>query len=233
MTTKNTLSDRLRELNKSKEFQDRAQHYRRMMLLGEKIYGRRKDLDLSQSELARLSETTQRIISELEGGIYAPSNGIGEDLYDRLASALEIDRDYLFSDKIDRRTFELFSYLYQKTQGDLDIMQFMKLPYFVDLHSVNELGFQVSNLSYIRWEYGPFDRNIYTYRALFESRPKDIKFLYIADFLENIDKTLESLPVDNGEKLKKLSYDTPPMKKIGATILGKEGWGEKLDLRVV
>jgi transcriptional regulator with XRE-family HTH domain len=68
-----------------------------MILLAEKIFGRRKDLGLSQAELAAKAESTQRIISELENAVYAPSNGIGEELYDKLASALEIDRDYLFS----------------------------------------------------------------------------------------------------------------------------------------
>jgi len=140
MTTKNTLSSKLRELKKSKGFQKKSEHFRKMIILGEKIYGRRKDLDMSQTELATRSGTTQRIISGLESGTYAPANGIGEGLYDRLGQALDIDRDYLFSEKIDRRTFELYSYLYQQTKKDLDIMQFMKLPYFVDLNAVKELA---------------------------------------------------------------------------------------------
>lgn len=230
MTAKSSLSDKLRELKKSKGFQEKTQHYKRMIILGEKIYGRRKDLGLSQADLAAKSGTTQRIISELESGAYAPSNGIGEDLYDRLGQALQIDRDYLFSDKIDRRTFELYAYLYQKAKGELDIMQFMKLPYFVDLSTVKELGFQISNLSYVRWEYGPFDKNIYAYRTLFEGKRQDVNFLYIADFLESIDKALKPLPINNGKELKKLSYKTAPMKKLKTTIRGKAGWGEKLDM---
>ena len=230
MTTKNTLSERLRELRKSKSFQEKSAHYGRMIILGAKIYGRRKDLGMSQDELASKSGTTQRIVSELENGNYASSSGIGEDLYDRLGKALQIDRDYLFSEKIDRRTFELYAYLYQKAKKDLDIMQFMKLPYFVDLNAVKELGFQITNLEYIRWEYGPFDKKIYAYRSLFEGKKPVVKFTYIGDFLPNIDKTLQSLPIDNGEKLKELSYETAPMKKFRSASFAKKGLGEKLDL---
>ena len=230
MTTKSSLSDKLRGLKKSKEFQKKSNHYKRMIILGEKIYGRRKDLELSQSELAKKTGVTQRIISELENGTYASAYGISEDLYDRLAQALQIDRDYLFSDKIDRRTFELFAYLYQKTGGKMDIMQFMKLPYFVDLAAVKDLGHPISNFSYIRWEYGPFDKNIYAYRPLFEEKKQKVKFSYISDFLESVDRAIKSLPINNGEQLKKRSYKTGPMKKLGATEQNKVGWGKRLNL---
>jgi len=230
MTTKSSLSDKLKGLTKSKDFIKKSDHYKRMIILGEKIYGRRKDLGLSQSELAKKTGVTQRIISELENGVYAPAYGVSEVLYNRLAQALKIDRDYLFSDKIDRRTFELYAYLYQQVKGDLDIMQFMKLPYFVDLAAVKDLGFQISNFSYVRWDYGPFDKNIYAYRTLFEGKKQDIKLLYIVDFLESIDRALKPLPIDDGERLKKLSYKTAPMKKLNATVSGKKGRGEKLDM---
>lgn len=202
-----------------------------MILLAEKILGRRKDLGLSQSELAAKADSTQRIISEIENAAYAPSQGIGEELYDKLASALEIDRDYLFSDKIDRRTFELFAYIGKILNWKWDIMQFMKLPYFVDLEAANSLGFQISNLSYVRYEFGPFDKKVYSYRALFEDKKYNVEFSYIQDFTSFIDATLKSLPITNGEKLKKESYKTEPMKKLGATLGGKEGWNKKLVLR--
>jgi transcriptional regulator with XRE-family HTH domain len=95
--TPSRLSNRLSKFIQSDEYQIKASHHKRMILLAEKIFGRRKDLGLSQAELAAKAESTQRIISELENAVYAPSNGIGEELYDKLASALEIDRDYLFS----------------------------------------------------------------------------------------------------------------------------------------
>ena len=109
---KNSEATKLTSFMGTDEFKKKVDHHKKLIILGEKIYGRRKDLDLSQSDLAAHAETTQRIISELENGSYTPSNGIGEDLYDKLAKALEIDRDYLFSEKIDRRTFELFAYIF-------------------------------------------------------------------------------------------------------------------------
>jgi transcriptional regulator with XRE-family HTH domain len=225
-----SLSDKLAKFIKTDEFKEKSSHFQRMIILGEKIYGRRYDLKLTQSELAKRAQTTQRIISELESGRYAPSNGIGEELYDKLANALEIDRDYLFSDKIDRRTFELFAYIGGKLNWKWDIMQFMKLPYFIDLESVKTKGFKISNLTYLRYEFGPFDKNIYSYRILFEGKRPQVEFCYITDFITDIDKTLQNLPIHNGEKLKIMTYETAPMKKLGATIGGKEGWNEKLDL---
>ena len=202
-----------------------------MILLAEKIFGRRKDLGISQTELAAKAGSTQRIISELENAAYAPSHGIGEELYDKLASGLEIDRDYLFSDKIDRRTFELFAYIGKALNWKWDIMQFMKLPYFIDLNATNSLGFQISNLSYVRYGYGPFDKKIYSYRALFEDKKYNVEFSYIKDFMNVIDSTLKSLPITDGEKLKKASYKTEPMKRLGATLGGREGWHKQLVLR--
>jgi transcriptional regulator with XRE-family HTH domain len=125
-----STSKKLAKFIKSDRFRKKSHQYKRMIALGEKIYGRRKDLGLTQGELASSANTTQRIISELESGTYAPHNGIGEELYDKLSIALKIDRDYLFSEKIDRQTFELFAYLGKKLNWKWDIMQFMKLPYF-------------------------------------------------------------------------------------------------------
>lgn len=201
-----------------------------MILLAEKIFGRRKDLDLSQEELAERADSTQRIVSQLENAEYVPEKGIGEELYDKLSNALEIDREYLQSDKIDRRTFELFAYIGEKLNWEWDKMQFMKLPYFVDLNSAHKHGFQISNLEYIRYEYGPFDKKIYLYRALFGDNKFKVKFSYIEDFLNDIEQTLKSLPIKDGESLKKLSYETEPMKRLNAKLGGKEGWNEKLIL---
>jgi len=228
--TPSHLSSRLSKLTQSESFRKKSAHHKRMILLAEKIYGRRKDLGLSQGELAEKAGTTQRIISELENASYAPASGIGIELYDKLAAALEIDRDYLLSDNIDRKTFELYAYIGSKLSWNWDIMQFMKLPYFIDLEAANTLGFQLSNLSYVRHNYGPFDKNMYVYRSLFEGKSYELQCTYIHDFIDLIEQTLASLPIRNGERLKRLSYETPPMKRLGATLGGKEGWNQKLIL---
>ena len=201
-----------------------------MILLSEKIYGRRKDLHFSQTELAKRAGTTQRIISQLEDASYSPRKGIGEEMFDKLSSALEIDREYLVSDKIERKTFELFSYLSQKIGNNLDIMQYMKLPYFIDLEAIQKIGAQITGFKYIRWNYGPFDKTVYSYKELFEGEEYKIEYSYISEFFEVIDSALEALPVKNGEKLKKLSYETEPMTRIGAKLGGKEHMGEDLDM---
>ena len=198
--------------------------------MGEKVYGRRKDLSLSQEELAQRVGTTQRLISQIENGSYASKQGIGEDYYDRLAKALEIDRDYLFSEKINRKTFELFIYLEKKLRGELDIMQYMKLPYFIDLTSMKTSGCKLTNFEYYRCHYGPFDPRVYAYQSITKNFNQDIKYSYLESMIEMIDSVLENLPCENGTKLKKLSYETPPMKALGATLSGKEFMGKELDL---
>ncbi|PCI25109.1 hypothetical protein COB57_02740 [Candidatus Peregrinibacteria bacterium] len=226
----NILTEKLLKFTKDPKNQKSFSRHKKMLILAEKIYGRRKDLNLSQSDLAKKAGTTQRIISELEHSFYAVKQGLTEEMYDKLAEALEIDRDYLFSDKIDRKTFELFAYLESKVKKKLDVMQLMKLPYFIDLHFIKELGFQISNFTYIRYTFGPFDKKVYAYESLFTDTITKIHYSYIKDFFSIIDSALEELPINNGDKLKKESYNTYPMKNIGATLGGKEGWGELLIL---
>lgn len=218
-------------LVRTPEFKKSAADFSIRMILGEKIYGRRHDLHLTQSQLAKRAHTTQRIISDLEYGTYVPENGMGLKLYDKLAIALEIDRDYLLSDKINRWTFEVYAFIGKKLNWKWDIMQFMKLPYFVDLAAMKNPGFKFTNFNYVRYEYGPFDKNVYAYRGLFENKQYDLEYSYIHDFTDMIDKTLDSLPIKNGEELKKLSYKTAPMKKLKATMKGRESWEKLLDLK--
>ena len=222
----------IREFINSPKHQERIPHIKRAILLSEKIYGRRKDLWITQSELAERAETTQRVISQIEEGIYAPERWIGDQLYDKLAIALEIDRDYIISDKIDRKTFELFAYLCSKIWWKLDIMQFMKLPYFIDLKSVKNLGFQITNFEYIRYDFWPFDKKIYSYKWLFEDNEYIITFSYIQDLISEIDTIISDLPVNDGKKLKILSYKTPPMQAFWATLWGTEHIWERLNLAV-
>jgi transcriptional regulator with XRE-family HTH domain len=222
----------IRDFISSSEHQERIPHIKRAILLSEKIYGRRKDLNLTQNELAERTGTTQRIISQIEEGIYAPEKGIGDQLYDKLSIALEIDRDYIISDKIDRKTFEIFAYLGEKLEWKWDIMQFMKLPYFIDLQSVKDLGFQMTNFEYRRYNFWPFDKKVYSYRELFEQNSYDVTYSYIGDFLSEIDSAIAKLPITDGEKLKMLSYKTSPMKALGATLGGNEHMNEILDLTI-
>ncbi len=223
-------AERLKEFCSTPEYKLAAIESAKMFNLSLKIYGRRKDLGLTQKELAKRASTTQRIVSELEWAYYEPKNGIGDDLYSRLAEALEIDRDYLFSEKYDRFTYELFVYLGEKLKWKLDIMQFMKIPYFIDVALVQGNYSQLTNFQYYRYEFGPFDKKVYAYKALFEGKKFHSKYKLIDHVLPEIDKILSNLPIHEGEKLKKLSYETAPMKALGAKMGNKKGWNELLDL---
>ncbi|WP_199044267.1 helix-turn-helix domain-containing protein [Glycomyces salinus] len=60
---------------------------RRGFLLGQLVYRRRRELGLSQTELARRANMTQPQLSRLEGGGVTPTI----PLLERLAEALEVD----------------------------------------------------------------------------------------------------------------------------------------------
>jgi transcriptional regulator with XRE-family HTH domain len=200
-----------------------------MVILAEKVYGRRKDLGLSQEEVAKKAGTRQRIISEIENANYATSQGIGEKFYDKLANALEVDRNYLFSENINRKTFEFFVYLSSRL-GYMNKMQWMKLPYFIDYKFFQKFGSQITNLKYYRYTFGPFDKKMYEYQGL--NCPKKITYTYLEPDLGFIDSEIKKLPSDNGEKLKELSYKTAPMKALGATLGGRENMNALLDLSI-
>jgi len=225
-----SLSNKIQAFKSSEQYQNYAKHIRGMIILAEKIYGRRKDLGLTQAELADKMGVKQKIISQLESANYALKIGLTEETYDKLAFALEIDRDYFFSEKIDRKTFELFAYIKEILKKKLDIMQFMKIPYFVDIESIKKLGSQLTNFLYIRYNFGPFDSKIYAYKGLFDNIKYKIQYSYLSDYFEIINETLKEIPVNNGKDLKKLSYLTAPMKKIGAKLGGIEHMGEPLDM---
>jgi hypothetical protein len=137
----------------------------------------------------------------------------------RLSDALNISSEYLSYDSISRKTVEMYNYILQELESTPDIMQFMKLPYFIDLSCVRRKLQKISNFEYIRWNYGPFDKVVYDYQKLFsfqnENGIPDISYIYLSTAeKEVIDSTLMSIPKNNGEELKKLSYETEPMKNL-------------------
>lgn len=226
----NFTSKDLSRLINSKEFADYKEKNYRYIILWEKIYARRKDLWLTQSKLWKLSWIPQNKISELESWTY------GEpwiEIITKLSKALNIWFEYLFYDSITRKTVELYNYILSKLENVPDIMQFMKLPYFIDLELIKNNFKQASNFEYIRWNYWPFDKKVYAYQALFsfdnQKWIENLKFIYLSeDERKIIDETLLKLPKDNWEKLKKLSYDTKPMKDLWVCL-----WDNKCMWRVL
>jgi hypothetical protein len=99
----------------------------------------------------------------------------------------------------------------------------MKLPYFIDLELIKNNFNQATNFEYIRWNYWPFDKKVYVYQSLFsfdnEKWINNLKFIYLTDEERKIiDETILKLPKDNWEELKKLSYETKPMKDLGVCL---------------
>ncbi len=210
----------LKSLINSPDFTKQQLDFNRLINLWEKIYTRRKDLWLTQKELWKLSNIPQNKISQLESGTYGDA---WLELLLRLANALNIQIEYLLYDSISRKTVELYNYLLSKLKNTPDIMQFMKIPYFVDINATKIFHKQISNYQYIRYHFGPFDKKVYDYQKLFsienEKWIKDITYIYLSDEeREMIDKTLSEIPKENWEKLKKLSYKSEPMKKLGVSI---------------
>ncbi|PZM82210.1 hypothetical protein DLH72_04320 [Candidatus Gracilibacteria bacterium] len=226
-----TIKD-LQKLASSEKYKEFSKNHHILLNLGEKIYSRRKDLGLTQAELGKKSGIPQNKISLLESGNYGEP---GREIIEKLSTALQIEIDY-FNDSISRKTVELYNYILSKSKKSLGIMQFMKIPYFVDLGFIENKREQLTNFSYIRWNYGPFDKKVYDYQKLFsfenELGIKDIKFIYLSiedqKLTENI---LQNIPILNGEKLKKLSYETYPMKNLGVSYGDNKHMGELLILK--
>ena len=158
-----TIKD-LQNLTNSKEFAEYKDKYQRYIILWEKIYARRKDLWLTQSKLWELSWIPQNKISELESWTYWEA---WIEMIVKLSKALNISFEYLFYENITRKTVELYNYILSKLENVPDIMQFMKLPYFIDLELIKNNFKQATNFEYIRWNYWPFDKKVYVYQSLF------------------------------------------------------------------
>jgi uncharacterized phage-associated protein len=130
----------------------------------------------------------------------------------------------------------------------------MKLSYIVDLVSISKGRKQISGFTYRRYKYGPFDDKIYQY--LTELRidkviHEDVSYTPMGDgfiiynFNEaqdysfdrlskedriTIDEVLETVKGYGAKSLVELSYNTKPMKKIGAKIGNDKGLNQILNL---
>ena len=196
-----------------------------------KLYWRRKDLWITQTKLSKKTWITQRIISMLENWTY--ENKVSIDLIERLAGSLEIDIEYFLEDFLDRKTFEMYNYIFSKLRDIPDRMQFMKIPYFIDIEYYKEFKKLLTNFHYIRYYYWPFDKKLYNYQRVFAGNEKGfvkVQYTYLnKDDISLIDKVLSEIPINNWTKLKKLSYETAPMQKLWATLWWDEWIFKSLD----
>lgn len=222
----------LKELVQSDEFKEFQWLHQREINIGEKIYARRKDLVMTQKELSLATWIPQNKISQMETATYGE---IGIELIVKLSEVLKMPLEYLLYDSINRKTLEMYNYVISKIKKPFDIMQFMKIPYFIDLQYKEQSWKLLTNFQYMRWNFWPFDKKVYDYQKLFslnnEKGIANIVYIHLTDEDKQvIDQVLEKIPYTNGDRLKKLSYDTPPMQSIWATLWGSEHMWELLKL---
>lgn len=86
-TTKQT--DPLAEVKNSKNFQRYSKEARERIKLGVEIYNTREGLKISQQELAKQAQTTQKVISVIESG----DVNVGFSLLNRIADVLKFNHE--------------------------------------------------------------------------------------------------------------------------------------------
>lgn len=218
----------------------------RTLQIGENLWNIRKAKWISQQNLAKNANTTQNIISKIEDGTYNPWS----ELLMKLSSALKIDEEILLKKWIDWHTNEILDLILKKAKSVwkeyIDILWITKLFYFIDLSFKEIKGNILRNTSYTRYYAWPYDD--YLYKSLNNNNysifvNKCIKenlswYVYLSFQLNNgwmdkysilnneeiylINKILDKYINYSSEELKVLSYNTIPMKEIGATIWGRE-----------
>lgn len=223
----------LQQLVQSKEFSDYRKENKKNHILWEKVYARRKELWFTQSELWERAKIVQNKISQIESGTYG--DNIWDDILERLSNALCISIDYLKSADIDRKTFEMYNYILSKLSKTPDQWQFIKIAYFIDLESIKRFGKMLTNYTYFRYHYWPFDKKMYDYQKLFcmenEKGFQDVKNMYLShDEIQIIENVFQKYPVEDGKKLMNLSYNTAPLQKLWVVCGDGKCMNEELDM---
>ena len=156
----------------------------------------------------------------------------------------------------DDKTLKLVSYLVTNHPKP-SVTVLMKLCYFVDLVATKRLKEKITKFNYIRYNYGPFDKDIYRYleKATRDKQVKeeqgfasesandfivlssgenystDTSFLSVEE-LACVENVITEVGNYGAGALTDIAYKTAPMKKIGAVRGGDQGMYEKLDLNV-
>ncbi|MFA5131904.1 MAG: Panacea domain-containing protein [Candidatus Paceibacterota bacterium] len=153
------------------------------------------------------------------------------------------------------KNLQLLSYLTKK-HPHASVTVLIKLCYLVDLVSIKNGSEKISNFTYIRYFYGPFDKSIYTeLDQLLESgvliatpEYKGDSETIIYSFNEEkkldtsaldkneiaiLDEVLDSLDGYGAKALTDVAYSTAPMQALNATLGGDENLGVELNLNLV
>ena len=151
------------------------------------------------------------------------------------------------------KTKQIIVYLVQSHQQPT-VTSLMKLCYLIDLTAIKKIKYQITDFKYLRYNFGPFDKSIYTYLenlttddvikqnldyavggadyiTFEESEGSNFEISELSpEELTLVDDLLESLKGFGAKTLTAIAYKTKPMLALGATLGGSEGMGEILDL---
>lgn len=154
---------------------------------------------------------------------------------------------------MDKKTKEVLLRII-KEHGDATITVIMKTCYLIDLTAKRRIGKRITGLDYIRYNYGPFDPNIYKFvldliknelvigetsyfgvgNEVVTYKMKDPNFVIEASIGKDeksiVDEVLSSIRGLGAKMLTEIAYQTSPMKKLKATLGGNENIGKKIDL---
>lgn len=152
------------------------------------------------------------------------------------------------------KNLSLLAYL-SKNHPEASVTVLIKLCYLADLVSIKRFGKKISNYDYMRYYFGPFDKQIYNdleslvkkniLKATSDYSQKGEVIIYhlieneneITDLNEQdkiiLDELLKSMKGYGAKALTDIAYNTKPMKALGATLGGNEHLGKKLDLTLV
>ncbi|MEO5499214.1 MAG: Panacea domain-containing protein [Candidatus Saccharimonadales bacterium] len=154
--------------------------------------------------------------------------------------------------KTNEKTIELLAYILQRQHAS--VTSLMKLVYLIDLVNIKKTTKPVSNFSYVRYNFGPFDSAIYRYleqlsnsgiitqeSEFTQSGSEYVQYLLSEEAevltknlsqpeIDSIESVLDQLKGYGAKALTEVAYKTKPMLKLNATLGGDENLGKPLNL---
>jgi uncharacterized phage-associated protein len=154
------------------------------------------------------------------------------------------------------KTKQLLTFIAQNYMP-VTVTSLMKLSYLIDLVSFTKGDPQISDFTYRRYKYGPFDSKIYKYLNdlvntgvilaeteftpqadeyiiyKFNEKNQNVKFDALTeDEIKTVEETLKSLRGLGAKALSEITYKTKPMKALGAQPGNDKGLNEVLHLKI-
>lgn len=156
---------------------------------------------------------------------------------------------------MNKKTQEVLSNII-KDNTKATITVIMKACYLIDLTAQKQIKRSITDLKYIRYNYGPFDPDIYKYllelikddaitteTSYFDAGGNEVTTYKIKDAPVSSDtyltkkeekivkKVLTSIRGLGAKMITEIAYQTDPMKEVKAKIGNKEGLGKRLNLK--